>query len=156
MDWFEFVIAPVLVASGGLVVWFVQSRVEQVRALERTLQEERRKVYADILDPYIRLFANLKDSQAQVDAAQLMLTYEYRKTAFDLNLVGADDVVKAYNAMMQYVYNPGPSGPSPKEMMRLWGALILEIRKSLGNPSKDLDEWDMLRGMITDIESLTG
>lgn len=29
---------------------------------------------------------------------------------------------------------------------------MLEIRKSLGNPSKGLDEWDMLRGMVTDID----
>ena len=42
----------------------------------------------------------------------------------------------------------------PKEMMRLWGSLLLEIRKSLGNRKTKLDEWDMLRAMIKDIDKL--
>jgi hypothetical protein len=152
MPWFALVVSPILVAFGGFVVWFLQSRIEQVRTLERSLQDDRRKVYADILDPYIRLFANLKDNKAQENAIARILTYEYRKTAFDLNLIGADNVVKAYNEMMQFIFK-AQSDPDTKEMMRLWGKLLLEIRKSLGNSSKELDEWDMLRGMITDIDS---
>lgn len=36
--------------------------------------------------------------------------------------------------------------------MLLWGKLLLEIRKSLGNKKTKLDEFDMLRAMIKDIE----
>lgn len=39
-------------------------------------------------------------------------------------------------------------------MMRLWGKLLLEIRKSLGNENTELSELDMLRGFIKDIEKL--
>ena len=39
-------------------------------------------------------------------------------------------------------------------MMRHWGTLLLEIRKSLGNEGTKLSEIDMLRGMIKDIESI--
>lgn len=151
MDWFELVAAPALVGLGGLGVWYVQSRVEQIRTLERSLHEDRRTVYAAILEPYIRLFANLGDGEAEV--TKVMLSYEYKKTAFELNLFGADNVVKAYNRMMQHAYLAETSGQDSKEMMRLWGGLLLEIRKSLGNPSKELDEWDMLRGMVKDLDS---
>jgi len=37
--------------------------------------------------------------------------------------------------------------------MRLWGALLIEIRKSLGNKKTKLKEVDMLRGMIKDIDN---
>ena len=54
---------------------------------------------------------------------------------------------------MQYTYKSEDSSEKdPKEMMRLWGVLLLEIRKSLGNRRTKLDEWDMLRGMIKDID----
>jgi len=39
-------------------------------------------------------------------------------------------------------------------MMRLWGSLLLEIRKSLGNKNTKLNEIDMLRAMIKDIDNL--
>ena len=39
-------------------------------------------------------------------------------------------------------------------MMRIWGGLLLEIRRSLGNKKTKLDEFDMLRAMIEDIDSL--
>jgi hypothetical protein len=146
VEWFELVAAPVLVGFGGLVVWYVQSRVD--------LRPERRKVYGEILEPYIRVFANAKDAAAQREAAMQLQTFEYRKTAFDLSLFGADSVVRAYNDMMQYAFSSSSSTPDAKKMMQLWGQLLLEIRKSLGNPSNELSEWDMLRGMITDIDSI--
>jgi len=77
----------------------------------------------------------------------------YRKTAFNLNLFGSDEVVKAYNALMQHTYEAeSTEKQDPKEMMRLWGMLLLEIRKSLGNKKTKLDELDMLRAMIKDID----
>jgi len=81
---------------GGIITWFLKSRVEELRATEERLREERRKIYGQILDPYIRLFADLK-GQGPVQALKKIGSYEYRKTAFDLNLFGSDEVVRAYN-----------------------------------------------------------
>jgi len=56
---------------------------------------------------------------------------------------------------MKNTYETEATGKSnPKEMMRLWGTLLLEIRKSLGNKKTKLNEFDMLRAMIKDIDSL--
>ena len=152
MEWVQILAGPIFMVIGGIVAWIVRSRTEELRAMREKLREEQRKIYSQILDPYIKLFAGLK-TQNLSQAIQVITSYEYRKTAFDLNLVGSDEVVHAYNTLMQHTYKREVAEKQdPKEMMRLWGSLLLEIRKSLGNRRTKLDEWDMLRGMIKDID----
>jgi len=68
-------------------------------------------------------------------------------------LVGSDEVISAYNELMRHAYRAEETGKqNPEQMMRLWGSLLLEIRKSLGHKNTKLDEWDMLRGMIKNID----
>ena len=154
MNWLQVLGPSLLMVLGGTITWFLKSRVEELRATEERLREERGKIYGQILDPYIRLFADLK-GQGPTQAMKMITSYEYRKTAFDLNLFGSDEVVRAYNALMKHTYEAESTGEQkPKEMMRLWGSLLLEIRRSLGNRKTKLDEFDMLRAMIKDIDSL--
>ena len=154
-NWLQIVAAPLLVALGGLAAWFIQSRVEQVRATEERLTAERRKVYAEILEPYIRMFAGVKSGEGVKEATEKILSFEYRKTSFELGLVGSDDVVRAYNDMMQFFFKAAnEDGQDSSQGILLWGALLLEIRRSLGNKDTKLDALDMLRCMITDIERL--
>ncbi len=154
MNWLLALGPSLLVVLGGIITWFLKTRVEELRATEKRLIDERRKIYSQILDPYIRLFADLK-GQGPAEAIKKITSYDYRKTAFELNLIGSDEVVRAYNNMMKNTYETEANGKSnPKEMMRLWGTLLLEIRKSLGNKKTKLNEFDMLRAMIKDIDSL--
>jgi hypothetical protein len=103
---------------GGIITWFIKSRIEELRAVEERLQEERRKIYSQILDPYIRIFSDLGKGTKQ--ATEKIISYDYRKTAFDLTLFGSDDVVSAYNALMKHSYDTERTGKQdPKEMMRL-------------------------------------
>jgi len=157
MDWLQVVAPPLLMIAGGVITWLLKSRAEELRATEQRLLDERRKIYGQILDPYVHLFAGLKTGHGQAQALKKVTSYEYRKTAFELSLVGSDDVVRAYNDLMQHTYKSEQSGEgSVVEMMRLWGALLLAIRRSLGNKTTKLDRLDMLRGMITDIDSIAG
>jgi len=154
MDWLQILGPTLLVVLGGIITWFIKSKIEELRAIKEKLREERRNIYAQILDPYIRLFADLK-GKGPNEALKRITSYDYRKTAFDLNLVGSDEVVRAYNNLMKHTYEAEATGnQDPKEMMRLWGKLLLEIRKSLGNKKTRLNEIDMLRAMIKDIEKL--
>ena len=156
MDWLQVLGPSLLMVLGGLVTWFIKSRVEELRATEERLRDERRKIYSEILDPYIRLFADLK-GQGPAQAIKKITSYDYRKTAFDLNLFGSDEVVRAYNGLMQYTYKAELlENPDAVEMMQLWGSLLLAIRKSLGNDKTQLNERDMLRAMIKDIDRLEG
>jgi len=152
MDWLYVLGPSLLMVLGGIITWFLKSRVEELRATEEKLRQERRKIYAEILDPYIRLFADLK-GQGVNQAIRRITSYEYRKTAFDLNLFGSDEVVRAYNALMKHTYESEERGEqNPKEMLRLWGRLLLEIRRSLGNRKTKLGDLDMLRAMIKGID----
>ena len=98
MDWLLALGPSLLVVLGGIIAWFLKSRVEELRATEKRLIEERRKIYDQILDPYIRLFADLK-GQGPTEAIKKITSYDYRKTAFELNLIGSDEVVRAYNTL---------------------------------------------------------
>ena len=143
-----------LVVLGGIVTWLLKARVEELRALEERLQEERRAIYREILEPYVRIFSDPK-GHGKSQALRKITSFEYKKTAFDLNLFGSDDVVRAYNALMQHAYKTeDKEDQEPKEMLRLWGGLILAIRKNLGNKKTKLEEIDMLKGMIKDIDSV--
>lgn len=154
MAWLQIIGAPLLIGLGGIITWIIKSKIEELRSLEGRLREERRKVYRQILEPYIRLFADLKDKGPE-EALKDIISYNYKKVAFDLYLFGSDEVVYAYNALMKHTYNAEVTREKkPKEMMRLWGKFLLEIRKSLGNKNTNLNELDMLRGLVKDIEDL--
>ena len=59
--------------------------------------------------------------------------------------------------MMQYIYgldaNSGQQ-PDAAELMRLWGAFLLEIRKNVGEPKTTLSPVDILKPHIKDIDAL--
>lgn len=154
MNWLQTLGPTILVVIGGIISWLLKSKYEEFRNLKEKLHEDQRQIYRKILDPYIRLFAESKDKDTGIAHRQL-LSYEFRKIAFDFNLIGSDNAILAYNKLMQHVYkSEKQEGINGKELMRLWGELLLEIRKSLGNKRTKLNEYDMLEGMIKDIEEL--
>ena len=88
-------------------------------------------------------------------AQKLFFSVDYRRKAFQMSLVGSDSVVKAYNDLMQFFYRQGSNPASQttdqlKEMMSLLGGFLLEIRRSMGNESTTLENWDMLEWFMTD------
>jgi hypothetical protein len=150
------VISPLVMVLGGIIGWLVRSHTEEQRSTREKLNEKRRKAYLEILGPYIRIFADLK-GKGPTQALNEVKSYDYRKTAFELALFGSDDVVRAYNIFMQQTYKAEAVENKElraRELMRLWGKLLLEIRKDVGNKKTKLDEFDMLRGMINDIDKL--
>ena len=154
MDWLQILGPTLLMVLGGLITWFIKSRIEELRAIEEKLREERRNIYAHILDPYIRLFADIK-GKGPDEALKRITSYDYRKTAFDLNLFGSDEVIRAFNNLMKHTYEAEATGKQDSnKMIRLWGKLLLEIRKSLGNKKTKLNEVDMLRAMIKDVSKI--
>lgn len=160
MDWLvdtlKALVAPALIGVGALVSWLVRSQFEQYRQLERSIAEQQRETYAGILDPFIQLFANMGGGGSQDGVISQVLSKDYRKTTFDLTLFGSDDVVRAYNNMMQYLYTTPQDKVEPSELMGLWGELLRQIRRSLGHRRTKLDRYDMLAGMISDLEALRG
>jgi hypothetical protein len=145
--------ATLFTSIGGLAVWFLQSRAEKLRKLEEGLRDRRMELYTKALDPYIQIFAGLNDARAQAKVLANIQGYDYRKTIFHLSMFGSDEVVTAYNTLMQHIYNSGAER-SPHETMRLWALVLLAIRRSAGNPDTKLNEWDMLKSTIKDLDAL--
>lgn len=86
-----------------------------------------------------------------------MLSVEYKRTAFEFSLIAADTVVTSFNDLMQCVYRQGADGKSDaKELMRLWAAFLVELRRNVGDPNTKLSPADMLRGQVKDIDRVIG
>lgn len=154
MNWLQIIAPPLLMLLGGIITWIIKSRIEELRTMEENLREKRRSIYIQILEPYIQIFSDPK-GKGQLEAIKRIRSYDYRKTAFEMNLFGSDDVVRAYNNLMQHTYQVADTGKQdPKEMLHLYGRFLIEIRKSLGNKKTELDELDMLKSQIKDIYNL--
>ena len=157
IDWIDFLVTPLVGALVGFGVWYFQSSLEALRREQERLHDDRRKVYTDVLEPFVRIFAGIKNPKENQKALQHMLSLEYKRTAFEFSLIGADDVVRSFNDLMQYVYSfDAEAGEKPdvSKLMRLWGAFLLEIRRNVGNPKTKLAPADMLRSQIKDIDKI--
>lgn len=143
--------APLLVFIGGLISWFFKTRKEELKAIEERALERRIETYNTLLHPLIVMFTN-KSNQKITDKAILEIgSVAYRKAGFNLITFGSDDMVNAYNEMMQAFYK-GEADVDPKLTMKKFAAFLLSIRKDVYNKNTKLEEWDMLKFMITDIE----
>lgn len=160
---------PILVLALTAVGWKYRQTIERQMRLEEKLRDDRIAIYNQILEPFILLLMteaawqtdkkNRNKSKDDIATAQ-MLSLEYRQASSKLSLMGSDNVVSAFNALMQYFYNQAdqaggePSLDKLKDMMCLLGKFLLEIRKSMGNETTKLDHWSMLEWFLTDARKM--
>ena len=114
----------------ALIVWYVRIRHETNQRENDRVYDERRKIYLQILEPTIRMFANTTNPSAMKEAMERITSLENHRAMFELNLMGSDDVVRAMNAFMQHVFHS-----TDEDLGRItkWSELLLAIRKDLGN-----------------------
>jgi len=164
------VATPLLVLGLTAVGWRIRHDMERRSDLEAKLREDRIAAYNQILEPFIVLLIadaawksnpeNTGKDKNQL-ALQTMLSLDYRRHAFKMSLVGGDNVIKAYNNLMQHVFHlsdgTGAEGApisDPNQIIGLLGAFLLEIRRSMGNEKTALDQWDMLEWFLTDAKKM--
>ena len=153
MQLFQTVLPTLLALLGGGVGWYFRARWEASRKQQEKLRDERASVYMEILDPFIRLFHDLSP-QGQKKTLEKIKSLESRRSAFRLVLVGEDDVVHAWNQMWRTLYEIEREGGDNVVILKSFGNVLLEIRKSIGGSKTKLNEPDMLAWLITDIDSL--
>lgn len=152
MDWVKLLFIPLVT---GVVTWIIKSKYEELRAIEEKLREERRKIYSQILDPFIHVFSDWKGEDTRAKVEKCVTSYEYKKNLFSFNLIASDAVIHAYNELYRYGYKAKSlDNQNLKKMPHLFGKVLLEIRKNLGNKRTKLNELEMLEIMIKDIEQL--
>ncbi len=107
------------------------------------------------MEPFVRLFAGIKNPKEYQKALRFLVSVDYKRTAFQFSLLGADNVVRSFNELMQYIYSIETIEEEkfdPGRFLQLWGAFLLEIRRDVGNKKTKLGPADMLRIQITDID----
>lgn len=167
---FGAVATPLLVLVLTGIGWKIRSRLERQNQLEDRLGDERAQIYRDILEPFVLLLtseaawkADPKNRNKDKNdvAASKMVSVHYQKRAFELTLVGSDNVVRAFNAMMQFFYaysddERKPDANDLKKMISLVGNFLLEIRKSLGNEATKLNDFEILEWLMKDMHDIRG
>lgn len=167
-------ITPLLLAVIGGIGWLIQHKIEitkarqeteslRIKELEDKLREDRIETYNLLLEPFFLLFTTeeatkqdpkFRNKDKNDIAIAKMLSFEYRKVGFKLSLVATDSVVRAYNQLMQYFYHLEENQRTIEEQTSDWIALmailLLEIRKSMGNETSDLDKWEMIEWFMKD------
>src|SRR5437867_1427649 len=67
VDWLAALLIAALFGVAGVIGFAVRSQLEEQQRARESLAGERRKIYADLLDPYIRIFALAKDKGETAD-----------------------------------------------------------------------------------------
>ncbi len=147
------IIPTLLTIVGGAIGWFLKSRLEAKRRAEDALRDQRGKTYVDILMPFAKLFSDLSPKSQQAALRQLT-SADYRKLAFQLVLIGSDEVVNAWNEMWNKVYQAEKGTCKNTDVILAFGDVLLAIRRGLGNDTTRLSNKDILRWLIKDADSL--
>lgn len=171
-------ITPFLLLALGGLGWIIQNRMKssqtrqesqaaRITELEDKLREDRIATYNSLLEPFFLLFTSesafaqdpkYKGKKKDDLAIARMLSVDYRKIAFKLSLVANDSVVRAYNELMQFFYkteqDSRPLEDKTSHWLALMAKLLLEIRKSMGNQTSDLDKWEMIEWFMQDAKKM--
>lgn len=162
MDWLQSLLTPVvltvLAASLTALGWYLRSHWESLRREREMLQSERRRIYMEVLEPYIRVMSGIRRQRETKKATEQITSFEHRKALFEVNLLGSDEVITAFNNMMQYFYGmqESQSEESSREVLAHFGGLLIAIRRDLGSKKTKLEVPDMLRSQVNDIEKFIG
>jgi hypothetical protein len=169
MDWIEPIEAIVLLLLGAATTYITQKRIEEIKAQKAELntaqarlheaalrlRDERRQIYLKVLEPYIAVLQALGTGVSAQEASRRLGTNEHRKAAFELKLVGTDEVVTAFNTFARYIMDaPRRSNDPPGLVLRLWADLLLAIRRNVGEPGTQLTGRDMILDWVSDIDTL--
>ncbi|SEL97442.1 hypothetical protein [Acinetobacter sp. DSM 11652] len=171
-------LTPLLVLALTGVGWHIKNNVEKntdlelknlerIKELEDKLHVDRIETYNLLLEPFIIMFTSdaifnsdpkYKGKTKDQLSIGRMLSVDYRKIAFKLSLVADDSVIRAYNALMQHAYSYNKmKDNSPEHVLvqtsvwiSLLSEMLLAIRKSMGNASTELDNWEMIEWFMSD------
>lgn len=158
MELSNFVLAAVLAIIGavsGFVGWWLKARNQELRAIEKMLREEQRKIYKEILDPYIGLFSDQNKNISSGSLVKKLTSHQYKSKAFEMFFFGSGEVIKAYNKLIQHGSRINPENAEPDlTIVTDFGQLLLEVRKSLGNKKTKLNAKEMLGVIINDLSKL--
>ena len=157
--WEEIILVLVGVTASGIsgaIGWFIKASQETARREREKLENERRKLYMQILKPYLSIFADLDNPVTRRKALKEVASPSYRRAHYDFNMIGSDHAIRAMNNMVQHAreMEKGDVAPREDDLVTYWGGLLLAIRKDLGSKNSKLKKVDMLIAHVNDIDKI--
>lgn len=159
-------LAVLLISSIAIpvILVIISNNNSKIREIENKLREDRIEIYNKVLEPFFLLYtteAMIKSSKnkeirtkTNIDLmTEKAISLEYQYYAFKLALIGSDEVVKAFNNLMQLAYTPSDQQKENHGFLLInkIAVLFLEIRKNVGNDRSKLHAFEMLEWKMTDI-----
>lgn len=89
---------------GGIITWIIKSKIDELKIIQENIRNQQIEIYSAILEPIIRIFSSKKNKAEYDKAIKQIISFDYKKTSFNLILFGSDNVIKAYNDFMHYIY----------------------------------------------------
>jgi len=107
----------------------------------------------EILDIF---FGSIIGEYDENKVKEIAFSNKRKKKSIELALIGEDDVIRAYNDLLNYntIKNQSKNSEKDYEEVRLFARLLIEIRKSLGYKKTKLTDVDILKPFIADAEKL--
>ena len=151
-NWLDIIrLTITLIASVAIpiVIFIVGNRITGLRQLEEKLRNDRIEIYDKILEPFFLIFSteaiiqgSLKSKKEKPKtgvelATEKLLNLDYQAYSFKLSLIGSDEVLRAYNNLMQAYFHLSESieenANVGEGLIMYMAVLLLEVRKNLGN-----------------------
>ncbi len=160
--------SSLIALSIAAITWFLVSSIEKSRRERERLQDERRNLYMHILEPYIIIFDNINEQTSDNEMDQqtgirtelqesldMIISTNYRRKAFELVLIGSDKTILFYNKLIEIGHaldnNRNSIQNISETIVIKFGELLLSIRKDLVGKRTKLNEIEILKGHIKDI-----
>jgi len=118
MDWIAAVVGPAVVGIFAVLAWIIRIKSEEIRNIQEKLREERRKIYVEVVEPYIMAFAGARKSSVLDKAIEKVKSVNYKKTIIELDLLGSD---KRREWIPEYVNSMGKIITRNEEKLRKHG-----------------------------------
>jgi hypothetical protein len=140
-------VGSLLTAASAVVAVAISRNMEKRAELRQIHRDQMTPLYAELID---RVRTAIED-QDPAEAEKF-----WKGLASRLILFGPPSVIKAQLVLSRHFEQiEAPFAPDPKAMLLL-ERLYRAIRADLGHDDKDLDQGDLLRLYITDIDEVIG
>jgi hypothetical protein len=139
----------------GAIAWAVRTNVERRHEYQRLLADKKREQYYEFLDFWNQTFGVAGQPSHSVEDPEVIR--KLRSWSLRLTMIGSDEVVRSWNDLRLFGgADDQPESDEAKrrsiEMMRLWGALWMAMRRDCGHSDTTLHPADVLRSIINDID----
>ena len=139
------VAAPTIIGAGAVIVSVssipLTNYFIKVREIERESRRRKAQIYEEFIVFIFKVIGPNKPSEEKIQK-------KFAEFAPKIILWGGSDLLQAW-IKVRRIHVPSTEGI---DMLLVWEELLLAIRKELGHSNKGLQQWDVLRVFVNDID----